>query len=54
MLHKKGKRKKSISKDKRKRKKEYEDLGMCGMKKMHIYMKRKDWSESLKKKWRSF
>ena len=31
------------------REKEYEDLGMCGMKKMHIYMKRKDWSESLKK-----
>ena len=26
--------------DKRKRKKEYETLGMCEMKKMHIYMKK--------------
>ena len=39
MLHKKkAKEKKMITK---REKKEYETLGMCEMKKMHIYMKKK-------------
>ena len=40
MLHKKRQKKNLKKNDKRKRKK-YETLGMCGMKKMHIYMKKK-------------